>query len=126
MAVQCRDRTATVRERTGGRGCYRSVRDSRMLLAAGPNYLGDLIAVVIVLLVQGACARSMGRDLHVQPMVGRTILPLFCGSAILIVFGFLLRFARVSRYFPRWFTGWGRGAILTWALLSLLLAIAWA
>ncbi len=41
-----------------------------------------------------------------------------------VVFGFLLRFARISRYFPAWFGGWGRGIAITWAFLSVLITVA--
>jgi predicted MPP superfamily phosphohydrolase len=45
-------------------------------------------------------------------------------SGLLLMLGFLLRFARVNHHFPPWWVGWGRGMIFTWAFLSIFLAAA--
>ena len=42
------------------------------------------------------------------------------GSVVLLSMGFLLRAARVARFFPTWMQGWGRGLILIWAFVSIL------
>ena len=34
-------------------------------------------------------------------------------------FGFLLRFARVAKYFSNWWPSWGRGFTIIWAILSI-------
>jgi len=45
-------------------------------------------------------------------------------SALVLMDGFLLRFSRVNRHFPPWWVGWGRGAIFTWAFISVFLVAA--
>jgi len=45
-------------------------------------------------------------------------------SGLVLVLGFLLRFGRVNRYFSPWWAGWGRGLIITWGFVSILLAVA--
>ena len=42
-------------------------------------------------------------------------------SVLILMLGFLLRFARVNRHFPPWLGGWGRGLIFVWAFVSVLL-----
>jgi predicted MPP superfamily phosphohydrolase len=39
-------------------------------------------------------------------------------------FASLLRYNRVAKYFPEWFSGWGRGLVICWAILSLLILLA--
>ncbi len=39
----------------------------------------------------------------------------------ILLFGFLLRFARVNQYFSYWWPSWGSGLALIWAFLSVLL-----
>ena len=39
----------------------------------------------------------------------------------ILLFGFLLRFARVNRYFSYWWPSWGSGVALIWAFISVLL-----
>jgi predicted MPP superfamily phosphohydrolase len=97
-----------------------------LLLRGGPNYLGDLVGLCIVLLVQGACAWILWRDLAI-PQLLRRALPWALGiSAGIIVWGFLMRFHRISRFFPAWCNSWGRGTAIVWAFLSVLLIGAWA
>ncbi len=48
------------------------------------------------------------------------------GSAGIAIFAFLLRFARVTKYFPGWWPGWGRGLMMSWAFLTVLLVTALA
>src|ERR1700680_1163863 len=45
-------------------------------------------------------------------------------SGLVLVLGFLLRFGRVNWYFTPWWAGWGRGLIITWGFVSILLAAA--
>jgi len=91
------------------------------------------------LLAQGACAWVLWRDAGASPGLPGAIadrpitrratrwavLGALAISTGLIALGFLLRFNRFSRFFPAWFASWGRGAALTWAFLSVLLAAAW-
>jgi predicted MPP superfamily phosphohydrolase len=88
--------------------------------------LPDFILLTAVILVQatGAGLLLWGparvRLLHLRwaVMAGTVI------SAMVVMLGFLLRFARVSRYFPLWWVGWGRGLIFAWAFLSVFLVAA--
>src|SRR5690349_15302269 len=45
-------------------------------------------------------------------------------SLVSLVLGFLLRFARFTRFFPGGWLSWGRALVITWALLSMLWLIA--
>ena len=45
-------------------------------------------------------------------------------SALFLMLGFLLRFARVIRHLPPWWSGWGQGLIFVWAFLSVFLVAA--
>lgn len=96
------------------------------VLLKGPNYLGDLAALCIVLLAQGWSAWMVRRDSGRSPMLRRAIPWILGGSTVALAAGFLLRFNRVSRHFPAWFAGWGRGVTGIWAFLSVLLVAAWA
>lgn len=88
--------------------------------------LPDLILLGAVVLVQatGAGLLLWGpagvRLLRLRwAVLAGTIL-----SALILMGGFLLRFARVNRHFPPWWVGWGRGAIFTWAFISVFLVAA--
>jgi len=88
--------------------------------------LPDLILLFAVILVQAA-----GAALLLWGPTGVRLLRLrwaviagTLGSAGLLMLGFLLRFARVNRLFPAWWSGWGRGVIFAWAFLSVFLLAA--
>src|SRR5581483_7603629 len=51
------------------------------------------------------------------------VLGLLLSWSILLL-GFVLRFARVNRYFSYWWPSWGSGLALIWAFLSVLLVAA--
>jgi predicted MPP superfamily phosphohydrolase len=85
--------------------------------------LPDLILLTAVILVQvtGAGLLLWGpagvRLLRMRrAVIAGTII-----SALVLMVGFLLRFARVIRFFPPWWGGWGRGLIFVWAFLSVFL-----
>ena len=88
--------------------------------------LPDFILLTAVILVQATGAglllwgpaRVRLSRLRSAVMAGTVI------SAMMLMLGFLLRFARVNRYFPLWWVGWGRGLVFTWAFLSVLLVAA--
>jgi predicted MPP superfamily phosphohydrolase len=90
------------------------------------RYLPDLILLVTVLLVQAAGAALLlwgpaaARSLRVRWAV---VLG-FLASASILFLGFLLRFARVNRYFSDWWPAWGSGLALVWAFLSIFLVAA--
>jgi len=88
--------------------------------------LPDLILLSTVILVQGAGAGLLlwgPAGMRLSRMrwaaIAGTIL-----SALVLMGGFLLRFSRVNRHFPPWWVGWGRGAIFTWAFISVFLVAA--
>lgn len=88
--------------------------------------LPDLILLSAVILVQAA-----GAALLLWGPAGVRLLRLrwavIAGtlfSAVLLMLGFLLRFARVNHFFPPWWSGWGRGLIFAWAFLSVFLVAA--
>jgi uncharacterized protein len=88
--------------------------------------LPDLILLTTVVLVQAAGAglllwgppgvrlASMRRGVIVGTLI----------SALVLMGGFPLRFARVNRLIPPWWVGWGRGAIFIWAFISVFLVAA--
>jgi predicted MPP superfamily phosphohydrolase len=96
-----------------------------LLIPGGPNYIGDLIALCLVFMVQAVCAWMLWRDPERSPRFHRAIPWALCLSMGAITLGVLMRFHRVNRFFPVWFRGWGRGTAITWAFLSVLLAGAW-
>mgnify|MGYP003345646432 FL=1 len=81
------------------------------------RYLPDLILLSIVALTHIAAAWSAGIK---WPRWRMLIYAAGAGSVVLLAMGFLLRAARVARFFPTWMQGWGRGLILIWAFVSIL------
>ena len=87
------------------------------------RYLPDLILLAIVLTVQaGGAALLLWGPVALRSRIARAAAG---GGALvscaILILGFLLRFARVNRYFTPWWSGWGRGLILVWAFLSVFL-----
>jgi len=88
--------------------------------------LPDFILLTAVILVQVTGAGLLLRG-PARLRLLRMRYALFVGTVISVVVlmaGFLLRFARVNRHFPVWWSGWGRGLIFAWALLSVFLVAA--
>jgi predicted MPP superfamily phosphohydrolase len=94
----------------------------------GSRYLPDLIVLVLVLIAQAAGLLLIlrGPAAGAAPWVRRAILLCAAASVTAVMFGFLLRSSRVSGHFPSWWAGWGRGLAITWAVLSVLWATAYA
>ena len=90
------------------------------------RYLASMILLGIVLLVQGAGLRSILRGpVKSAPLSVRLAIWTFAlGSFALVIFGFALQAARVAKYFPAWWLSWGRALLLSWALLSVFLVLA--
>jgi predicted MPP superfamily phosphohydrolase len=94
------------------------------------TYFYSVVALGLVLAVQAAGAWMLLRTRWARPsrrrraVIQATALVSLCA----MIFGFLLRFGRVSRYFPPGFSNWTRNAALIWAVLSgflvLMLAIS--
>ena len=74
-------------------------------------------AIGLTVLLRSAAAKS-SRKLRLALMGSAFV------SFAALAFGFLLRFNRVMRYLPRWWADWGRGMIIAWALVSVLLVVA--
>jgi len=87
------------------------------------RYLPDMLILGVVLAIQagGAMLLLWGSAALRSRLARRALVAGACISFGLLILGFLLRFMRVNRYFPAWWAGWGRGIILTWAFLSVLL-----
>jgi uncharacterized protein len=93
------------------------------------KYFYSVIALGLVLTVQAAGAWMLLRMPRVRSWRGRRAAVYAAApvSFCAMIFGFLLRFARVNRYFSPGFSNWTRNAALSWAVLSgflvLMLAI---
>ena len=90
------------------------------------RYLPDLILLGVVLAIQagGTALLLLGPSAVRSSRARGAILAGAALSGAFLIFGFLLRFARVNRHFPGWWTGWGSGLILTWAFISVLMIAA--
>ena len=90
------------------------------------RYLPDMIILGVVLAIQasGAVLLLWGPAALRSRLARLALVAGACISFGLLMLGFLLRFARVNRYFPVWWAGWGRGLILTWAFVSVFLIAA--
>lgn len=85
--------------------------------------LPDLTVLILVLLIQ---ATGVWWLLHRPAMEAsrRARTAILTGMAVsfgLLIFAFLLRSVWIAQYLPRWWSTWGRGLMIGWALLS----IAW-
>jgi hypothetical protein len=87
----------------------------------------DLIAMYLVVLVQSAVVWAILRNpaARASRPVWWGIMAAWAISVCGITIGFLLRFGRIARHFPKWGPGWGRGAAFLWAFLSMLLLAAY-
>jgi predicted MPP superfamily phosphohydrolase len=98
-----------------------------LLTSAGSRSLPDLAILMLVLLTQAGAVYfllrlSAARD---RISIRRVILASGAASGAVLVCGFFLMFARVSRFFPPGIASWLRGGALIWAMLSVLLEVAW-
>ena len=87
------------------------------------RYLPDMLVLAVVIAIQASGAGLLlWGPAALRSRMARAMVALGTGvSCGVLMLGFLLRFARVNRYFPLWWAGWGRGLILTWAFLSVFL-----
>ncbi len=93
------------------------------LWSASARSLPDLVLLGVVLLAQAAGVVLLLRGR--RGWVRRTILASGAVSGIVLIVGFLLMFARVSRFLPIWTSTWIRGSAMIWAFLSILWVGAW-
>lgn len=93
-----------------------------LILSAGARNLPDLTLLGLVLLAQAAAVFYLlrGPAANSQSWIRCTTLASGGASGIVLIVGFLLMFARVSRYFPVAATSWIRGSAMIWAFLSVL------
>jgi len=85
--------------------------------------LPDVTALVFVLMVQSLGVMLLWRKPEIR--ASRTkraavLVGLGCSCAIMVL-AVLLRFARVANRLSPWWSGWGRGFVIAWAMLS----VAW-
>ncbi|HEY2845035.1 MAG TPA: metallophosphoesterase [Bryobacteraceae bacterium] len=87
------------------------------------RYLPDMLSLGIVVAIQciGAVLLLWGPAAVKSRLAQAAVVGGALVSCAFLTLGALLRFARVSSRFPPWWTGWGRGLILTWAFLSVFL-----
>src|SRR4051812_43999191 len=83
-----------------------------------------MLGIVLAIHAAGAILLLWGPSPVMSRLARKAIVAGACLSAPLLILGFLLRFARVNRYFPDWWAGWGRGVIISWAFVSVLLLAA--
>jgi predicted MPP superfamily phosphohydrolase len=91
-----------------------SSRHTPDLIILGLVILAQAVGVLWIL--RGPAANASRRAILVGALI----------SFAMLNFGFLLRFHRVARYFPTWFASWTRGAVIAWALLSVLWLVGYA
>jgi len=92
------------------------------------HHAPELIGLWIVLLAQGAFVFWIlrGPAAVARQWARRAIWAGAIGSFFLVNLAFLLRFYRVARHFSPWYSSWGRGLVIVWALFSILSLIALA
>jgi uncharacterized protein len=92
------------------------------------RYLPELALLCTIILIQAAGVLFILRGAAAGASLGirRLIRWGALGSLALECFASLLRYQRVLRHFPLWFSGWGRGLVMAWALFSILLLLAFA
>lgn len=93
-----------------------------LILKAGVKSLPDLILLGLVILAQGIGAWYLLRGPWARrpAWVRGLVVSLWAFSAVLLVSGFLLAFARISSLFSAWTSSWIRGAAIAWAFLWIL------
>ena len=97
------------------------------LLQTTVRYIADVAVLLIVMLVQALGAWLLWTWPTSEPegtpstrIRALTIAGILISYSV-VIFGFLLRFDRVNRNFPKWWTSWGRGMAITWAFLSIVM-----
>jgi predicted MPP superfamily phosphohydrolase len=91
------------------------------------RYLPDLIALVVVCIIQSVTVLALlsGPAAHSGKRARFAILTGLVISIAVMAIGFLLSFNRVYRHFPLWFSSWGRGLTILWAMLSVMMIAAY-
>jgi len=82
-----------------------------------------MLAAVLLVQAAGAGLLLWGSRARSSRLRWAVVVGLLISWSVLLV-GFLLRFARVNRYFSAWWPSWGSGIALVWAFLSVLLVAA--
>lgn len=84
------------------------------------RYQTDLAVLFAVMALQAWGAWMLWRGAS----SGRVRQAIMAGTLVsyaVLLFGFLVRFNRIGKYFPKSWPSWGRGMAITWAFLSVLL-----
>ncbi|MGH9557784.1 MAG: hypothetical protein ACRD30_00995, partial [Bryobacteraceae bacterium] len=92
------------------------------------HWLYELIGLSLTLFGQGLGILWIlrGPGAHWKPAARRWIWAGALLSFAIVTLGFALRSHRLAQYFPRWWWNWGRGLMIAWGLLSVLLLVAFA
>jgi predicted MPP superfamily phosphohydrolase len=90
--------------------------------------LPDVIGLTVVLLIQAAGAFWFLRmpAVRASSSLRRIISIAIVASFAVSILAFLLRFSRVTRHFSPWWSGWGRGMMMAWALINVMLVVSLA
>ena len=98
-----------------------------LLISVASRNPADLAALAVVLLAQAGVVFLLLRSpaARRQKWIRHAILAAGAVSGMALTLGFLLMFARVSRYFGAWTAAWIRGTALIWAMLSALWMVSW-
>jgi predicted MPP superfamily phosphohydrolase len=84
-----------------------------------------LLALVLVVQAGGVYLLLRGPAARSRNWVRRMIVASGAVSGIVLILGYLLMFARFSRYFTVWTATWFRGSSMVWAMISVLWMGAW-
>ncbi|HEY4364335.1 MAG TPA: metallophosphoesterase [Bryobacteraceae bacterium] len=87
------------------------------------RYLPDFLVLSLVGVLQTMFAADLLRG--VGKKARAAVIVAWAVSAVVLAFGFLLRFARVARHFPLWFSGWGRGLAMLWGFFSVMMIVVY-
>lgn len=90
-------------------------------------YLQDLVITLLIAAVQalGAYLLLRGPARNASPKIQKGIRWTAIISIALLLIAHLLLYEVLAQYFPRYWTGWGRGLVLLWGVMSALWLVAY-
>ncbi len=98
-----------------------------IIFAAAARNLPDIVVLGFVIAAQLAAVYLVLQKPGMQGRMWVRLLLVFAGlaSALFLVIGFLMMYARIGRHFPPGSGYWIRGLAMIWAMLSVLWTGAW-
>jgi hypothetical protein len=98
-----------------------------LALLFSARYLPDVIGIAFVAAVQffGVLAILGGPAARAPRAIRAAIVTMWVLCQVDLAAAMLLRFTRVTRYFPPWVAGWGRGVTILVAFFSVLMLAAY-